>query len=162
MPYIINVPGTPQPYITNDPRIYMDCTKMFGWSCQSRPFSDSYCQSLRQAEARRFQCDKRREQLELHWAEELRLQRQQRQYADVARVAVQAYAAVCVEADDAVSVKSVNSMDSVETVGLVTCPKSEDKIRSIVVEVKELEEHDEEVEKIAQRHARSDSAYCGM
>jgi hypothetical protein len=38
MPYIIRVPGAPQPYVTNDPRIYMDALKLFDWEYESRPF----------------------------------------------------------------------------------------------------------------------------
>ncbi|CAO2654643.1 Nn.00g113760.m01.CDS01 [Neocucurbitaria sp. VM-36] len=45
MPYIIYVPAMPRPYITNDPRIYVDCSQVFGWICESRPFSDSYCKN---------------------------------------------------------------------------------------------------------------------
>jgi hypothetical protein len=48
MPYIIRVPGVPQPYVTNDPRIYLDCLKAFNWECESRPFGDTYCQTLRE------------------------------------------------------------------------------------------------------------------
>jgi hypothetical protein len=56
MPYIINAPGVPRPYITNNPAIYFDCLS-WGWSCDARPFSDSYC--------------KRAEQLERYYEQEL-------------------------------------------------------------------------------------------
>ncbi|KAF1846839.1 uncharacterized protein K460DRAFT_281774 [Cucurbitaria berberidis CBS 394.84] len=73
MPYIIYVPAIPRPYITNDPRIYMDCSKTFGWTCESRPYSDSYCEESRVDEDMRDEGDRRREQLERYWLEELDL-----------------------------------------------------------------------------------------
>ena len=63
MPYIINAPGVPRPYITNNPAIYFDCLS-WGWSCDARPFSDSYCKATRKREEARFEVDKRAEQLE--------------------------------------------------------------------------------------------------
>jgi hypothetical protein len=71
MPYIICVPGIPQPYTTNDPRIYMDCLKAFNWECESRPFCDTYCQTLRDEEELRHLSDRRRDQLEAYWLQEL-------------------------------------------------------------------------------------------
>ncbi|OAL45326.1 hypothetical protein IQ07DRAFT_604316 [Pyrenochaeta sp. DS3sAY3a] len=71
MPYIICVPSIPRPYITNDSRIYMDCMKAFGWRCESRPFSDSYCKDIRAEEDRRYESERRDQQLERHWREEL-------------------------------------------------------------------------------------------
>ena len=71
MPYIIRVPSAPQPYDTNDPRIYMDCWKAFNWECESRPFCDTYCKALREEEDFRHLSAKRREQLETYWLEEL-------------------------------------------------------------------------------------------
>jgi hypothetical protein len=74
MPYIIYVPGVPKPYITNDPRIYMDCLKIFKWECESRPFSDTFCKALREKENDRFLSDRRRSQLEAYWVKELERQ----------------------------------------------------------------------------------------
>lgn len=71
MPYIIYVPEIPRPYITNDPKIYLDCVKRFGWPCESRPFTDSYCKAIRAEEDRRHESDRRREQLERYWVFEL-------------------------------------------------------------------------------------------
>jgi len=67
MPYIIQVPGIPRPYITNDPRIYMDCARLLNWPCEARPFSDSYCRLLRATEDARHEGERRREQLESYW-----------------------------------------------------------------------------------------------
>ncbi|KAL6710249.1 hypothetical protein ACN47E_009195 [Coniothyrium glycines] len=71
MPYIIRVPGVPRPYITNDPSIYLDGLNIFHWDCEARPFSDSYCRALRDEEEERFEGDKRCEQLQEHWLNEL-------------------------------------------------------------------------------------------
>jgi len=71
MPYIIYVPGVLQPYITNDPRIYMDYFKIFEWVCESRPFCDAFCKAFRQDEDEQFLSDRRRGQLEAYWMEEL-------------------------------------------------------------------------------------------
>jgi hypothetical protein len=68
MPYIINVPAVPRPFITNDPAIYMDCLS-WGWSCESRPFSDSYCKATRKREDSRFESERRALQLEQYWSE---------------------------------------------------------------------------------------------
>lgn len=70
MPYIINVPAMPRPYITNNPAVYMDCLS-WGWNCESRPFSDSYCKAARKREEARFEVDRRAEQLEKYYEEEL-------------------------------------------------------------------------------------------
>lgn len=70
MPYIINVPEIPRPYITNNPSVYMDCLS-WGWQCESRPFSDSYCKAARKREEARFEVDRRAEQLEKYYEEEL-------------------------------------------------------------------------------------------
>lgn len=70
MPYIINVPEMPRPYITNNPVVYMDCLS-WGWHCESRPFSDSYCKAVRKREEARFEVDKRAEQLEKYYSEEI-------------------------------------------------------------------------------------------
>ena len=68
MPYIINVPEMPRPYITNNPAIYMDCLS-WGWHCESRPFSDPYCKATRKREESRYEAEKRAEQLEKYWSE---------------------------------------------------------------------------------------------
>ncbi|KAH7068808.1 hypothetical protein BKA63DRAFT_95823 [Paraphoma chrysanthemicola] len=65
MPYIIYVPSIPRPYITNDPSIYMDA-KTWGWDCESRPFSDSYCKAFRHEEDSRFEGERRTAQLDLY------------------------------------------------------------------------------------------------
>lgn len=70
MPYIINVPAIPRPYVTNNPAVYMDCLS-WGWHCESRPFSDSYCKAARKREEARFEADKRAEQLEKYWSDEV-------------------------------------------------------------------------------------------
>ncbi|KAF1829433.1 hypothetical protein BDW02DRAFT_164794 [Decorospora gaudefroyi] len=64
MPYIIYVPNARQPYITNDPGIYMDCLKVFNRECESRPLSDPFCKALRKEEEMRNLGDGRRKQLE--------------------------------------------------------------------------------------------------
>jgi hypothetical protein len=74
MPYIMYVPGVPKPYITNDPRIYMDCLKVFKWEYKSRPLSDTFCKALREEENDRFLSDRRRSQLEAYSVEELERQ----------------------------------------------------------------------------------------
>lgn len=71
MPYLIQVPGIPRPYITNDPRIYMDCARLLHWPCEARPFSDSYCKLLRAAEDARHEAERRREQLQAYWLDHL-------------------------------------------------------------------------------------------
>ncbi|KZM25920.1 uncharacterized protein EKO05_0009194 [Ascochyta rabiei] len=68
MPYIINTPANPRPYITNNPTIYMDCLT-WGWHCESRPFSDSFCKAARKQEESRYEVDKRAKQLEKYWSE---------------------------------------------------------------------------------------------
>jgi hypothetical protein len=82
MPYIIYVPGVPQPYITNDPRIYIDCLKLFKWDCESRPFHDVVCKAFRAEEDERCLADRRREQLEAYWVEALERQRKPREKVD--------------------------------------------------------------------------------
>ncbi|KAI8942423.1 hypothetical protein NX059_000495 [Plenodomus lindquistii] len=71
MPYIIQVPGIPRPYITNDPRIYMDCARVFNWPCEARPFTDSYCKMLRDQEEKRHESERRRDQLESYYLDQL-------------------------------------------------------------------------------------------
>jgi hypothetical protein len=71
MPYIIRAPGVPQPFVTNDPCIYLDCLKVCNWECESRPFCDTYCQTLRDEEELRHLSDRRRDQLEVYWLQEL-------------------------------------------------------------------------------------------
>ncbi|KAF9694384.1 hypothetical protein EKO04_007431 [Ascochyta lentis] len=66
MPYIINVPEIPRVYVTNNPAIYMDCLA-WGWRCESRPFSDSFCKAAREREESRYEADKRAQQLERYW-----------------------------------------------------------------------------------------------
>ncbi|KAI4714248.1 hypothetical protein J4E89_001698 [Alternaria sp. Ai002NY15] len=51
--------------------IYMDCFKIFEWVCESRPFCDAFCKSVRQDENDQFLSDRRRGQLEAYWMEEL-------------------------------------------------------------------------------------------
>lgn len=68
MPYIINTPGNPRPYVTNNAIIYMDCLA-WGWRCESRPFSDSFCKAARQREESRFEVERRAEQLEKYWSQ---------------------------------------------------------------------------------------------
>ncbi|KAH6614063.1 hypothetical protein C7974DRAFT_417801 [Boeremia exigua] len=70
MPYIINVPEMPRPFITNNPSVYMDCLS-WGWHCEARPFSDSYCKAARKREEARYEVDKRAEQLEKYYTEEV-------------------------------------------------------------------------------------------
>lgn len=60
----------PRPYVTNNPAIYMDCLS-WGWSCESRPFSDPYCKAARKREEARFEADKRAEQLDQYYEQEL-------------------------------------------------------------------------------------------
>ena len=86
MPYIIYVPAIPRPYITNDPRIYVDCNKVFGWTCESRPFSDSYCKNVRINEDMRNEGDRRRQQLEQYWVAELGRQEMLKHEAEAALV----------------------------------------------------------------------------
>jgi hypothetical protein len=74
MPYVINVPGCPRPYITNDPRIFFDA-KAWGWPVESRPYSDSFCKAMRREEGARFESERRTAQLERCWTLEL-MQRQ--------------------------------------------------------------------------------------
>ncbi|KAF1919660.1 hypothetical protein BDU57DRAFT_148596 [Ampelomyces quisqualis] len=70
MPYLIYVPGGPRPYITNDPRIFMDA-KSWNWPCESRPYADSFCKALRREEHLRFESARRTAQLEQCWMTEL-------------------------------------------------------------------------------------------
>lgn len=58
----------PRPYVSNNPEIYMDCLS-WGWKCESRPFSDSYCKAVRKREEERYEADRRAEQLEKFWSE---------------------------------------------------------------------------------------------
>ncbi|KAH7395200.1 hypothetical protein DE146DRAFT_616348 [Phaeosphaeria sp. MPI-PUGE-AT-0046c] len=69
MPYLIFVPGCPRPYITNDPRIYLDA-RSWDWPCESRPYSDSSCNALRRQEDARFESDRRTARLEDCWIAE--------------------------------------------------------------------------------------------
>ncbi|CAN9116473.1 unnamed protein product [Alternaria alternata] len=82
MPYIIYVPGVPQPYITNDPRIYIDCLKLLKWECESRPFHDAFCKELRADEDEQSLADRRRDQLEAFWVEALQRQTNLRDGSD--------------------------------------------------------------------------------
>lgn len=70
MPYLIYVPGCPRPYITNDPRIFMDA-KSWNWPCESRPYADAFCNALRRQEHSRFESARRTAQLEQCWMTEL-------------------------------------------------------------------------------------------
>jgi hypothetical protein len=76
MLYIVRVPGVPRPYVSTDPRIYIDALKLFNWECESRPFDDTYCKALREEEEFRHLGDKRRDQLEAYWIEELERRKQ--------------------------------------------------------------------------------------
>jgi hypothetical protein len=71
MPYIIRVPGIIQPYITNNPTIYIDCLKTFNWDCESRLYYDTFCTTVRKEEEMRYTVDRRRAQLETYWMNEL-------------------------------------------------------------------------------------------
>lgn len=48
----------------------MDCLS-WGWRCESRPFSDSYCKAARKREEARFEVEKRAQQLDKYYEEEL-------------------------------------------------------------------------------------------
>ncbi|KAB2101800.1 hypothetical protein AG0111_0g9953 [Alternaria gaisen] len=82
MPYITYVPGVPQPYITNDPRIYIDCLKLLKWECELRPFHDAFCKELRADEDEQSLADRRRDQLEVFWVEALQRQTSLRDGSD--------------------------------------------------------------------------------
>jgi hypothetical protein len=71
MAYIIYVPGVPQPYVTNDPRIYVDCLHLLKWDCESRPFHDEFCKALRADGDERGLTARRIHQLEAYWVESL-------------------------------------------------------------------------------------------
>jgi hypothetical protein len=71
MPYIIYVPGCPRPYITNDPRIYIDAKECFKWPSESRPYSDKECKAIRKEEDERFEGERRTARLEQYWLAEL-------------------------------------------------------------------------------------------
>ncbi|OAL04037.1 hypothetical protein IQ06DRAFT_216392 [Phaeosphaeriaceae sp. SRC1lsM3a] len=75
MPYLIFAPGCPRPYITNDPRIYLDA-KSWNWPCESRPYADPSCKALRRQEAARFESERRAARLEECWIAE-RMRRQE-------------------------------------------------------------------------------------
>lgn len=87
MPYIINVPEMPRPYITNNPAIYMDCLS-WGWQCESRPFSDSYCKAARKREEARFEADKRAEQLDKYYAQELARRERAKRSMSIANIGI--------------------------------------------------------------------------
>jgi hypothetical protein len=71
MPYIIYMPGCPRPYITNDPRIYIDAKECFKWPSESRPYADAECKMIRKEEGERFEGERRAARLEQYWLEEL-------------------------------------------------------------------------------------------
>lgn len=71
MPYLILLPTCPRPYITNDPRIYLDA-KAWDWHCEARPYADTACRALRREEERRFESERRAARLEGWWEGERR------------------------------------------------------------------------------------------
>jgi hypothetical protein len=75
---MIYVPGCPRPYITNDPRIFLDA-KSWEWPCESRPYADAYCKAMLKQEHLRFESDRRAEQLEQYWTAELERRRKSMQ-----------------------------------------------------------------------------------
>ena len=126
MPYIIYVPAIPRPYITNDPRIYIDCSKVFGWTCESRPFSDSYCKDARAKEDVHDEGDRRRDQLEQYWVAELKQRERLRQEAEAGHVKV------------LVKVKEPSSIaQSVSTTPIAMFGKHDkrDSVLSVLIEV---------------------------
>jgi len=70
MPYLIWLPHDPRPYITNDPRIFMDA-KIWSWQAEARPYTDALCIALRRQEDARFEYDRRATRLEQYWAAEV-------------------------------------------------------------------------------------------
>ncbi|KAJ4368071.1 hypothetical protein N0V83_006426 [Neocucurbitaria cava] len=66
--------------------IYFDCNKVFGWTCESRPFSDAYCKDVRAKEDMQHQSDRRREQLERYYLAELENREMPKQEAVAAQV----------------------------------------------------------------------------
>lgn len=122
MPYIIRVPGIPRPYITNDPRIYLDGLNIFRWDCEARPFSDSYCKMLRREEEARFEGEKRCEQLIQHWNNEL----QQRRWREVAGLST-------------VGSFTLSRKPSLASpVGMFSKDTKRDSVIGVLVEVKEI------------------------
>jgi hypothetical protein len=70
MPYLIWVPHDPRPFVTNDPRIFVDA-KLWSWQAESRPYTDALCNTLRRQEDALFEYDRRAAQLERYWAAEV-------------------------------------------------------------------------------------------
>lgn len=128
MPYIIYVPAIPRPYITNDPRIYVDCSKVFGWTCESRPFSDSYCKNVRINEDTRNEGDRRRQQLEQYCVAELGRRERLKQEAEAAHV------------ESLGDVEEPAPIEYSASTNLVKIPKTHDKrdsVLSVFVEIQE-------------------------
>lgn len=123
MPYIIRVPGIPRPYITNDPSIYFDGLNIFRWDCEARPFSDTYCKRLRQQEESRFEAEKRCEQLNQHWQNELH-QRRWREVAGLTTV-------------ETFSLTRKQSL--VSPIGMFSKDAKRDSVTSVTVEIKEID-----------------------
>lgn len=133
MPYIIKVPAIPRPYITNDPRIYMDCARVLGWECEARPFTDSYCKTIQDREYKRNESDRRRSQLDAFWSEGLSQHTKSEE-------ALAAAAPTQVEA-------LPQPIKAISTTPVLTTGKhsKHDSVMGVVVNVKELatDEHDD-------------------
>jgi hypothetical protein len=82
MPYLIWVPHNPRPYISNDPRIFMDA-KSWSWRPESRPYTDAFCVALRRQENARYESERRAGRLEQCWLAELERRRQSKEAAPV-------------------------------------------------------------------------------
>ena len=85
MPYLIWVPHDPRPYITNDPRIFMDA-KSWSWGAESRPYTDAFCASLKRQEEARYEGDRRAAQLEQCWVAELERRKTPKEVAPIMTV----------------------------------------------------------------------------
>ncbi|KAF2240996.1 hypothetical protein BU26DRAFT_394915, partial [Trematosphaeria pertusa] len=69
MPYIIYAPRQPRSFVTNNPIIYMEA-RFWGWKVESQPYDDEYCYFVRKREQRRYETERRIQELERIWAEE--------------------------------------------------------------------------------------------
>lgn len=65
----------------------MDCLA-WGWSCESRPFSDSYCKAARKREEARFEADKRAEQLDKYYEQELNRRKRAKRPVSITKIGI--------------------------------------------------------------------------
>ena len=114
----------------------MDGLKVFNWDCEARPFADVYCKALRAEEELRFDGDRRCQQLEKYWSDELD-QHKSREIESTAHPAAFTHIEPPAFAENTNLIRPVT---------LIEKSVKRDSLLGVIVQVHELSESDVELE----------------